>query len=308
MSKIEKSIIENFLESLISEKGLSKNTIESYKSDINQFLEKQTISNKYEEIFSRTSIEKYITSLNDLGFERSTILRKLSSLGHFLNFLVNENILKENPFLQISTPKKNSKLPVLLSNDQVDRLLDAAKEDNSSRGLRLLTMIKILYATGIRVSELVELKLSSLYEKKNFIFVTGKGNKERLVPVDQNTLITIQKYLKVRVEFLKKSNNENKWLFPSRNSKLGHITRQRFHQLLKVLCKETNIDSKYVSPHKLRHAFASHLLANGMDLRSLQILLGHSDISTTQIYTHVQSDRLKKTVEDNHPLSKIFKE
>ena len=308
MTKIEKSIIENFLESLISEKGLTKNTIESYKSDINQFLEKQTISNKYEEIFSRTSIEKYITSLNDLGFERSTILRKLSSLGHFLNFLVNESILKENPFLQISTPKKNSKLPVLLSNDQVDRLLDAAKEDNSSRGLRLLTMIKILYATGIRVSELVELKLSSLYEKENFIFVTGKGNKERLVPVDQNTLITIQKYLKVRVEFLKKSNNENKWLFPSRNSKLGHITRQRFHQLLKVLCKETNIDSKYVSPHKLRHAFASHLLANGMDLRSLQILLGHSDISTTQIYTHVLSDRLKKTVEDNHPLSKIFKE
>ena len=308
MSKIEKSIIENFLESLISEKGLTKNTIESYKSDINQFLEKQTISNKYEEIFSRTSIEKYITSLNDLGFERSTILRKLSSLGHFLNFLVNESILKENPFLQISTPKKNSKLPVLLSNDQVDRLLDAAKEDNSSRGLRLLTMIKILYATGIRVSELVELKLSSLYEKENFIFVTGKGNKERLVPVDQNTLITIQKYLKVRVEFLKKSNNENKWLFPSRNSKLGHITRQRFHQLLKVLCKETNIDSKYVSPHKLRHAFASHLLANGIDLRSLQMLLGHSDISTTQIYTHVLSDRLKKTVEDNHPLSKIFKE
>ena len=308
MSKIEKSIIENFLESLISEKGLTKNTIESYKSDINQFLEKQTISNKYEEIFSRTSIEKYITSLNDLGFERSTILRKLSSLGHFLNFLVNESILKENPFLQISTPKKNSKLPVLLSNDQVDRLLDAAKEDNSSRGLRLLTMIKILYATGIRVSELVELKLSSLYEKENFIFVTGKGNKERLVPVDQNTLITIQKYLKVRVEFLKKSNNENKWLFPSRNSKLGHITRQRFHQLLKVLCKETNIDSKYVSPHKLRHAFASHLLANGMDLRSLQMLLGHSDISTTQIYTHVLSDRLKKTVEDNHPLSNIFKE
>ena len=308
MSKIEKSIIENFLESLISEKGLTKNTIDSYKSDINQFLEKQTISYKSEEIFSRTSIEKYITSLNDLGFERSTILRKLSSLGHFLNFLVNESILKENPFLQISTPKKNSKLPVLLSNDQVDRLLDAAKEDNSSRGLRLLTMIKILYATGIRVSELVELKLSSLYEKKNFIFVTGKGNKERLVPVDQNTLITIQRYLKVRVEFLKKSNNENKWLFPSRNSKLGHITRQRFHQLLKVLCKETNIDSKYVSPHKLRHAFASHLLANGMDLRSLQMLLGHSDISTTQIYTHVLSDRLKKTVEDNHPLSKIFKE
>ena len=308
MPKIEKSIIENFLESLISEKGLSKNTIESYKSDINQFLERQTTSKSSELIFSRKSIEKYISMMNDLGFERSTILRKLSSLGHFFDFLVTENILKDNPFSQISIPKKNSKLPVFLTNDQVDRLLETAKNDDSIRGLRLLTMIEILYATGIRVSELVGLKLSSLYEKENFIFVTGKGNKERLVPVDQNTLSTIEKYLKVRVEFLNADKNEDKWLFPSRNSKLGHISRQRFHQLLKVLCKEANIDAKYVSPHKLRHAFASHLLANGMDLRSLQMLLGHSDISTTQIYTHVLSDRLKSTVEDNHPLSKVFKE
>ena len=246
--------------------------------------------------------------MNELGFERSTILRKLSSLGHFFDFLVTENILKDNPLLEISIPKTNSKLPVFLTNDQVDRLLETAKNDDSIKGLRLLTMIKILYSTGIRVSELVELKLSSLYEKKNFIFISGKGNKERLVPVDQNTLTTIEKYLKVRIEFLKTDKNEDKWLFPSRNSKLGHITRQRFHQLLKVLCKEANIESKYVSPHKLRHAFASHLLANGMDLRSLQMLLGHSDISTTQIYTHVLSDRLKSTVENNHPLSKVFKE
>ncbi len=308
MSKIEKSTIENFIESLISEKGLSKNTIESYKSDINQFLARQTISKKSGESFSKASVEKYILSMNNLGLERSTILRKLSSLGHFFDFLVNENVLKENPFLHISTPKKNSKLPVFLTNDQVDRLLEMARKDNSSKGLRLLTMIEILYATGIRVSELVELKLSSLYEKKNFIFIIGKGNKERLVPIDQNTLSTIEKYLKIRLEFLKNHNNKDEWLFPSRNSKHGHITRQRFHQLLKLLCKKTNIDSKYVSPHKLRHAFASHLLANGMDLRSLQMILGHSDISTTQIYTHVLSDRLKKTVEDNHPLSNIFKE
>ena len=174
MPKIEKSIIENFLESLISEKGLSKNTIESYKSDINQFLERQTTSKSSELIFSRKSIEKYISMMNDLGFERSTILRKLSSLGHFFDFLVTENILKDNPFSQISIPKKNSKLPIFLTNDQVDRLLETAKNDDSIKGLRLFTMIEILYATGIRVSELVGLKLSSLYEKENFIFVTGK--------------------------------------------------------------------------------------------------------------------------------------
>ncbi len=307
MFKIHKTIIENFLESLISEKGLSKNTIESYKGDINQFLKNYSNDKKTREVYSRKSIEQYIASLNELGFERSTILRKISSLGHFFDFLVNEHLLEENPFSQISIPKKNSKLPIFLSNNEVDRLLEVASKDKSSKGLRLLTMIKILYATGLRVSELTDLKLSSLHEKENFIFVTGKGNKERLVPVDQNTLLTIEKYLKVRQEFIK-NNNDEKWLFPSKNSKIGHITRQRFHQLLKVLCEDANIESKYVSPHKLRHAFASHLLANGLDLRSLQTLLGHSDISTTQIYTHVLSDRLKKTVEENHPLSKIFKD
>lgn len=307
MPKIQKAIIDNFLESLISEKGLSKNTVESYKSDIKQFLEKHSENKNSNDLYSRKSIEKYIFKMNDLGFERSTILRKLSSLGHFFDFLVTEKVLKANPFSQILIPKRNSKLPIFLTNEQVERLLESAKMDKSSKGLRLLTMIEILYATGIRVSELTTLKLSSLYEKENFILITGKGNKERLVPVDQNTLSTIEKYLKVRAEFTKNTRDE-KWLFPSKNSKLGHITRQRFHQLLKLLCNQAKIDSKYVSPHKLRHAFASHLLANGMDLRSLQILLGHSDISTTQIYTHVLSDRLKKTVEDNHPLSKIFKD
>ena len=191
--------------------------------------------------------------------------------------------------------------------NEVQQILDAIPV-NEQFGTRDKAIMELLYACGLRVSEACELKLSLLRITEGYIIVTGKGNKERLVPVDQNTLSTIEKYLKVRVEFLNADKNEDKWLFPSRNSKLGHISRQRFHQLLKVLCKEANIDAKYVSPHKLRHAFASHLLANGMDLRSLQMLLGHSDISTTQIYTHVLSDRLKSTVEDNHPLSKVFKE
>ena len=183
MPKIEKSIIENFLESLISEKGLSKNTIESYKSDINQFLERQTTSKSSELIFSRKSIEKYISMMNDLGFERSTILRKLSSLGHFFDFLVTENILKDNPFSQISIPKKNSKLPIFLTNDQVDRLLETAKNDDSIKGLRLFTMIEILYATGIRVSELVGLNCH-LYMKKKILFLLQvKEIKKDLCPL-----------------------------------------------------------------------------------------------------------------------------
>lgn len=306
MLKINNSTIENFLESLVSEKGLSKNTVESYKNDIKQFIDKYVQKRNTHQIYSKKSIEKYITSLHDMGFERATVLRKVSSLGHFFNFLVHEKILNENPFTKISTPKTSSKLPIFLTNHQVDKLLEVAKIDKSNKGIRLLAMIEILYATGIRVSELVQLKLSALYEKENFLFIIGKGNKERLVPIDQNTLLTIKQYLKIRDEFVIKKYNDE-WLFSSKKSKLGHITRQRFNQLLKILSKKANINPKIVSPHKLRHAFASHLLANGMDLRSLQLLLGHSDISTTQIYTHVLNDRLKKTVQDNHPLSKIYR-
>jgi integrase/recombinase XerD len=188
---------------------------------------------------------------------------------------------------------------------QIDRLLKAAREDKSNGGVRFLVMLEILYSTGIRITELINLRISALYEKKNFLLVYGKGNKERLVPIDKNTLGTIENYLKIRELFIK-NKNDQKWLFPSKNSKLGHISRQRFNQLLKELTIKVGIEEKFVSPHKLRHAFASHLLANGLDLRSLQILLGHADISTTQIYTHILNDRLKKTVKDNHPLSKIY--
>ena len=165
-------------------------------------------------------------------------------------------------------------------------------------------MIEILYATGIRITELVEMKLSSLYEDKNFLLIIGKGQKERLVPVSSQTRDTINVYLKIRKKFIS-DNNESKWIFPSKQSSKGHITRQRFNQLLNKLNEKGNLGIKRISPHKLRHAFATHLLSNGIDLRSLQQMLGHSDISTTQIYTHVLKERLKQVIKDNHPLSKI---
>ncbi len=175
---------------------------------------------------------------------------------------------------------------------------------STAAGIRLYTMIEILYATGIRISELVEMKLSSIYEDKNFLLVSGKGNKERLVPISKNTRETLDKYLTIRSHFISEKITSI-WLFPSKQSSVGHITRQRFNQLLNELNLRADLGIKNISPHKLRHAFATHLLENGMDLRSLQQILGHADISTTQIYTHVLKERLKEIIKDNHPLSKV---
>ncbi len=297
-------ILENFLEVLASEKGLAFNTRMSYKNDILQFsvfLEKN--KKKINEITS-IDIEKFISKFTTQGLEKSTISRKMSALSHFFIFLLEENIIKKNPINELDLPKQIKKLPKILSVDQVEKLIKSSREDQSINGIRLNTMIEILYATGIRVSELVEMKLSATYAEKNFLLVQGKGNKERLVPISENTENKIKDYLKIRNKFIN-NDTESKWLFPSKQSSKGHITRQRFNQLLQTLCERVNLNNIRISPHKLRHAFATHLLANGVDLRSLQQMLGHADISTTQIYTHVLKDRLKKLVSDNHPLSKI---
>ena len=297
-------ILENFLEVLASEKGLAVNTRISYKNDILQFLVFLEKNKKKINEITSIDIEKFTSKFTSQGLEKSTISRKMSALSHFFIFLLEENMIKRNPINELDLPKQIKKLPKILSVDQVEKLIKSSREDQSINGIRLNTMIEILYATGIRVSELVEMKLSATYAEKNFLLVQGKGNKERLVPISENTEDKIKDYLKVRKKFLK-NNTESKWLFPSKQSSKGHITRQRFNQLLQTLCERVNLNNIKISPHKLRHAFATHLLANGVDLRSLQQMLGHADISTTQIYTHVLKDRLKKLVSDNHPLSKI---
>ena len=297
-------ILENFLEVLASEKGLAVNTRISYKNDILQFLVFLEKNKKKINEITPIDIEKFTSKFTTQGLEKSTISRKMSSLSHFFIFLLEENIIKSNPINELDLPKQIKKLPKILSVDQVEKLINSSREDQSVNGIRLNTMIEILYATGIRVSELVEMKLSATYAEKNFLLVQGKGNKERLVPISENTEDKIKDFLKIRNKFLN-NDSESKWLFPSKQSSKGHITRQRFNQLLQTLCERVNLDNIKISPHKLRHAFATHLLANGVDLRSLQQMLGHADISTTQIYTHVLKDRLKKLVSDNHPLSKI---
>ena len=300
---IENSQIENFLEVLASEKGLSRNTIESYKQDIFQLNNFFKTKDKNIKNFNVDDFKKYLFSLDDKGYEKNSISRKISSLNHFFNFLLEEEVITKNPVNQIQSPKKEKSLPSILTNKEVDKLLNEARKKDTYEGIRLNTMVQILYSTGIRISELVQMKLSSIYERKNFFLIHGKGNKERLVPVDSMTLENLNKYLIVRKKFINKSVNEQ-WLFPSKFSKSGHITRQRLNQLLHQLSVNAGVQSKLVSPHKLRHAFATHLLANGIDLRSLQVMLGHADISTTQIYTHVLNDRFKKLIENNHPLSK----
>ena len=297
-------ILENFLEVLASEKGLAVNTRISYKNDILQFLVFLEKNKKKINEITSIDIEKFISKFTTQGLEKSTISRKMSALSHFFIFLLEENMIKRNPINELDLPKQIKKLPKILSVDQVEKLIKSSREDQSINGIRLNTMIEILYATGIRVSELVEMKLSATYAEKNFLLVQGKGNKERLVPISENTEDKIKDYLKIRNKFLN-NDSESKWLFPSKQSSKGHITRQRFNQLLQTLCERVNLNNIKISPHKLRHAFATHLLANGVDLRSLQQMLGHADISTTQIYTHVLKDRLKKLVSDNHPLSKI---
>lgn len=300
----ENNHISNFLEMIVIERGLAKNTAFSYKNDLNQlneFCKKKNLSIlKIDE----KKLEDYLSKFIDQGFEKSSLARKISTYTQFFDFLTVEKIIKNNPIKNIKQPKLDSKLPVIISIKDIQNLINYSKRDISNLGKRLNCMIEIMYASGIRVSELVSMTLASLYQDKNFIIISGKGNKERLIPISKDTQNTINDYLKIRKFFFNK-NTEVKWLFPSKQSKIGHITRQRFSQLLSLLADKADVQIKKISPHKLRHAFASHLLANGADLRSLQQMLGHEDISTTQIYTHILDERLKQIVKDKHPLSKI---
>ena len=301
---IKNNYISNFIEMIVIERGLAKNTATSYKNDLdqlNEFCKKKSLNIvKLDE----KKLEDYLSKFINQGFEKTSLSRKISTYTQFFDFLIEEKLIANNPIKNIKQPKLDSKLPFIISVEDIQSLINNSKQDKSNFGIRLNCMIEIMYASGIRVSELVTMTLASLYQDKNFIIISGKGNKERLIPISKDTQDTINNYLKIRKFFFNK-NKEVKWLFPSKQSKVGHITRQRFSQLLSLLSDKAGLKIKKISPHKLRHAFASHLLANGADLRSLQQMLGHEDISTTQIYTHILDERLKQIVKDKHPLSKV---
>ena len=295
-----------FLEMLVAERGAASNTVEAYRRDIKNFVtflkEKTTSDIGFDQVTS-SQVNQYMMHLSLEGLKSTTLSRHLSCLRQFYQFLVSENWSSHNPTTTIDTPRPQRNLPKILSEEEVIKLLEIASAQTDPEGCRLYAMLETLYASGLRVSELISLPFTAVHPSKAFLLIKGKGGKERLVPLSDPALNALKTYLTVRPSFLVRSGLKGqKWLFPS-NSKEGHLTRQRFGQLLKELAKAADLDPDKLSPHVIRHAFATHLLTHGADLLAIQKLLGHADLSTTQIYTHVVTDHLKSLVNDHHPLS-----
>ena len=285
-----------FLNSLIIEKGLSKNTIQSYESDIYQLYQWNLSKNKkrISEI-KKFDTSQYISYLFSQNLKSSSVNRKISSLKTFFNFLLKKKLIEANPFADQIMPKKPVSLPKSISEDDVVKLLDAPKED-SLIGIRDRAMLELLYASGVRISELVNIKFSDLDLERNIIKVFGKGSKERLVPFGEDAAQCISAYIDERKK--NKDIASIKYIFL--NNRGSKISRHAFWHRLKEYCLEIGL-KRDISPHTLRHAFATHLLNRGADLRSVQVLLGHSDLSTTQIYTHIAKQRLSELVKKHHP-------
>ena len=287
---------------MAAERGASNNTCQAYQRDIADFSEWMSQRGRSVEVATSDDIRGFISALADRQLAASSSARKLSTLRQFFKFLHGDGYRSDNPTAIVDSPRQGRSLPKVLSEADVDRLLAATRTVKGPAGIRLTAMMELLYATGLRVSELVGLPLNAVTGKRQFLLVTGKGNKERLVPITGEARTAIDAYLEIWLMFVPDGKPSN-FLFPSRG-KEGHITRRRFAQMLSDLAPVAGLNPDQVSPHILRHAFASHLLANGADLRLVQQMLGHADISTTQIYTHVLDARLKNLVNDMHPLSK----
>jgi integrase/recombinase XerD len=307
-------LINLFLDMLAAERGAGDNTLDAYRRDLSDFSEFLAPTGQGFAGVETQGLRDYLADLDGRGFKSSSVARRLSAMRHLFRFLLNERIRSDDPAAILSGPKRGQALPKVLSISEVDRLLARAKAltgapDASAlqrlRAMRLYCLLEVLYATGLRVSELVALPRSAARRDARMIVVRGKGNKERLVPLNEASRQAMADYL-AAIEALKSEKKKNaansKWLFPSFGES-GHLTRQHFARDLKELAASAGLVPRLVSPHVLRHAFASHLLHNGADLRIVQTLLGHTDISTTQIYTHVVEERLKSLVRDLHPLA-----
>jgi integrase/recombinase XerD len=300
-------LIDRFLEMMSAERGATGNTLAAYERDLSDYADFLKARGAGLQVASPEHIRNYLAGLARQGLKSSSAARKLSAVRQFHKFVYGEGIVKENPATAIEAPRLRRPLPKVMTEADVTRLLAVAASritrlEGKARlkALRLHCLLELLYASGLRVSELVALRMQALAKVAQFIMVKGKGGRERLVPVSHKANSAVSAYL----EALKQEGgNEGPWLFPSHGEN-GHLTRQHFALELKSLAAEAGLAVERISPHVLRHAFASHLLAGGADLRAVQQMLGHADIATTQIYTHVQADRLRTAVETHHPLAR----
>lgn len=291
-----------FIEMLTAERGASRNTEAAYANDLRN-LEAFLGRRKQKPLTADTdALRAYLKSLDYVGMTPRTVARRLSVIRQLFRFLLAERLREDDPASALDSPRLGRPLPKVLSRDEVDRLIEAAHTKGGVDGGRMATLLEILYGTGLRVSELVTLPLVAVERDPTMLIVRGKGDKERLVPLSDPARTAIASWLHVRAAALAEGES-SRFLFPSRG-RTGHLTRQRFAQLLKEAALGAGIDPARVSPHVLRHAFASHLLEGGADLRSVQLMLGHADIATTQIYTHVLDEKLRSLVQDKHPLAR----
>jgi integrase/recombinase XerD len=294
--------LEAFLEMLAAERGSAALTLAAYHGDLSDLMKFLAGRGVAFEAADPASLHSYLASATTARLAPRSLARRISAIRQFYKFLLIEGVRQDDPTAELDTPRLGRPLPKILSEAEVRALIDAARNWPGEEGSRLRCLLELLYATGLRVSELVTLALAAALRDPRFLVISGKGGKERIVPLSEPGRRSLSEYLGCRERFLSGS-RPSRWLFPSRG-RAGHLTRQRCGQLLKELAIAAGIDPRRLSPHVLRHAFASHLLDHGADLRSVQQMLGHADIATTQIYTHVQTDRLRKLVETAHPLAR----
>ncbi len=287
---------------MAAERGAAANTLAAYGHDLRDFAAYARRRGIAPEAADAGAVRGYLAGIAAKGLSPTTAARRTSTLSQFFRFLLAEGVRGDDPMALIDRPSAGLRLPKYLSEEEVDRLLVAAHGLPEPQGPRLAALMEVLYAAGLRVSELVGLPLSALSRDGRMLIVRGKGGRERTVPLTDPAVESLARY-RLWLRQAEHGRGASPWLFPSR-SQSGHLTRARFAQLLKELAAAAEIDPARVSPHVIRHAFASHLLAHGADLRSLQQMLGHADIGTTQIYTHVQAERLHSLVQRSHPLAR----
>jgi integrase/recombinase XerD len=293
---------DSFLEMMAVERGAARHTLDAYRRDLadyGRFLRQRALTI---ESTDSKAVRAYLSQLSKRGMAASTVARRLSALRQLHRFVFLEGGRPDDPTQTVDGPRRRRPLPRLLDEAEIEALIKAARVRRETHGVRLVAILELLYASGLRASELIGLPLSALASDRRFLVVRGKCGKERLVPVGRAAAAALEAYLAVRETFVRGPRG-SPHLFPSR-ARQGHLTRQRLAQLLRELAPDAGLDAARLSPHVLRHAFASHLLAGGADLRALQLMLGHADIATTEIYTHVQAERLAAAVRAHHPLAR----